>query len=142
MIQLSKQNYYKEKINQSTNNPKLLWKTLNEIVNYKSVKSHNSINVKNNLGKIETDKSKISNIFNQYFSTVGINLRQKIPPLPDNFKSSHTSNVKRYDKSMFLNPISIQKVKHYIQNLDSSKASKSDCPTIKLIKQSSDIISP
>lgn len=43
---------------------------------------------------------------------------------------------------MFLSPISIFKVKSYIKKLDTNKSTKSDCPSIKLIKQSSDVIAP
>ena len=38
--------------------------------------------------------------------------------------------------------MSIYEVKKYITNLDANKSTKSDCPTIKLIKQSVDIITP
>ena len=143
VIQLAKQIHFKSKITQSKANPKILWKTVNDIVNLKQGKNNYNINIQTDSGHIEKNQEKVSNILNKHFTTVGTKLREKIASPSPNCTQHHiSSSVKKCDNSVFLNPMSVYDVKRYIKNLDSNKSTKSDYPTIKLIKQCANVISP
>ena len=76
VIQLAKQIHFKSKITQSKANPKILWKTVNDIVNLKQGKNNYNINIQTDSGHIEKNQEKVSNILNKHFTTVGTKLKQ------------------------------------------------------------------
>lgn len=76
-----KQNYYKDQIKKCGNNPKRLWKVINEISGKKSNKDSFPINkfTDNQEGYPNEDSHKqVANDFNEYFANVGNNLASKI----------------------------------------------------------------
>ena len=79
-IEYTKQAYYKLKIQQTNGNSKKLWQNINEIVTTKNHKQTPQIHIQNDSNNIITDPTQVSNLFNQYFSTVGTELSRKFTP--------------------------------------------------------------
>ena len=59
-------------------------KGLRSLVNINKFKS-SSINLLNENGDLVSDPKKISNVFNQFFSTIGHEIEKKIPIAPGSF---------------------------------------------------------
>ena len=142
IIQQAKKNHFKTKILQSKDNLGDLWKTVNSIVNIKTTKPKHHIKIQTESGNLETDKRKVSNILNKHFTTIGSKLRNKLTPVSTQCRLSHTSLIKKCNNSFFLNPFTNRDVFNYIKNLNPKKSTRSDCPSIKIIKQCSEIITP
>ena len=140
IIEHSKRNYFKSQVINSKSNPKKLWKTINDIINLKPRKDKQNITLSDNTGNPITDSNEISNSFNKFFTNIGVNLSNKIPPPSNNFKASHTT--KNFNHSFFLSPLTNTDVEQYIRSLNPNKSTKSNCPSFKYIKLSINIISP
>lgn len=71
--------YYKNKFDNCSGDPKLMWRTINDILsnNSSNVKLINSINSPNN--DILTDASDIANEFSNYFGGIASNLKFSLP---------------------------------------------------------------
>ena len=89
-------------------------------------------------GHKQTDSVTVGNAFNQYFSEVGSRLASKIPPT----SKSPTANIKSVHCSMFLEPITEEKVTYYIRSLNDHKSAGATNIPIKCIKLVNVIISP
>ena len=75
----SKKNYYRDILSENMHNSSQIWKTINDIVRYKSTIKHNLPSFfidEHNI--ILKDPVKISNNFNNYFADVGPLLAAKI----------------------------------------------------------------
>ena len=141
-IEKSKQLYHNSKINQVSSNPKKLWRTINNIVQINKSNTTEDILLKNDNNLLINNKQEISNTLNDYFTTIGINLSNKIPNIDKIDSNSYVSNIKNYHNTFFLKHISNNEVINYIKSLNTNKKTRSDCPQIKYIKLSSEIISP
>ena len=70
-IQLEKDNYYQNFINQNKNNLIQVWKNIKSLINFKSKAKHNNINININIkGKVTPDPIEIYNHFNKHFTTI------------------------------------------------------------------------
>ena len=144
-IELAKRQYYRNKINLSSSNPKKLWKTLNDIVKLNNKNRIDNISLNDPANNTLTHNSQdVSNIFNNHFTTIGVKLSNKIPSTSSHKSLTTIPKPKKdsYLKSLFLTPLTSKEVIQYISELNSNKATKSDCPPTKYIKLSSKIIAP
>ena len=80
-----KKQYYTDKISSCQGDMRESWKTINELLNKRS-KSTN-IECLKNLGTETVHKKDISNAMNNFFCSVGKDLANKIPPVPNPFLS-------------------------------------------------------
>ena len=81
----------------------------------------------------------VSNMFNNYFTNVGINLAAKISkPVQCNF--SITSLIDSNINFIFIQPIAEDEINMHIRGLDSFKSTGIDGITIKYIKMTAIII--
>ena len=144
-IELAKRQYYRNKINLSTSNPSKLWKTLNDIVKLNNKNHTDNIALKDPANnKIIHNSQDVSNIFNNHFTNIGKMLSDMIPSTSSHKNLTYIPKSKKhsYIKSFFLTPLTSHEVIQYISELDSNKATKSECPPIKYIKLSSKLIAP
>ena len=90
--------YFKDKFEQSTGNPKKTWKVINEVMKRKNRnKTCNEFIINDDL---ISDSSIIVDKFNEYFSTIGVELANKLPlPQVDfrNFLGARNENNFRFD---------------------------------------------
>ena len=140
-IKYAKQQYFQNKIRESKSDGKKIWQTINEIVDIKNKTKTNNIVLSDENDNPITNPVDISNTFNKYFTSIGANLCNA---------SNYTNNPNFYNvptsptcpNSLYLNLMTVIDVKSYIINMKINKATKSDCPSIKYIKLSIEIISP
>ena len=78
----AKKNYYNAIFLRHKNNIKETWKNIRAVLN-SNAKSNKSINRLKIGNSITTDKTDIVNHLNDFFSSIGVKLTEKIPHLPD-----------------------------------------------------------
>ena len=108
IIKLSKKTYYQEQLIKHKQNPKMMWKTLNELLNKptKNTKLSKTF-LESNSSNTIIEPEEIVNKFNDYFTNIGPNLAKKIKCNDnDNFEKSLKGS---YQSSFFLNAVT-QKV--------------------------------
>ena len=115
--------YFQECFTLNKNNPKNTWKTIKQIISSNHTHTTgfpSSINDRN--GVLVTDKTKILNLFNNYFAEVGPNLAMNIQPC-----RLGSNGFKRFlkdpnDSSIFLDPTSVSEILGIISTLKVGKA--------------------
>ena len=132
----AKISYYRTAIEDNRHNMKQMWKILNQAVNKKSKTTNfpKSFNINNTP---ITDESRIAIAFNQFFSTIGQNISNNIPP-----------TTKRYDQyllqhnahSMFLDPVHPIDVLNVTRKMKPKTSSGLDEISTKLMMKSIDTI--
>ncbi len=83
-IRAAKKLHISDKITENAKNPKKTWQTLNEILG-KEIKSATVSQININ-GTVSSDSHMIANHFNQFFTHVGQEISNSVPPLPKNQK--------------------------------------------------------
>jgi len=83
---MSSHTYFQKKLRDNVKNSKKTWETLNEVLG----KSKNNATVEkiNINGQLSTDPTEISNHFNSFFTQIGKNISNSIPPIqkkPEDF---------------------------------------------------------
>ena len=88
LIRISKKNYYSSYFSENFNNMRKTWEGINNFLNRKrnKRKSINTLKHFNN-NIVTTNKSTISNIFNEHFTTVGSKLAAKLQALRNTLPS-------------------------------------------------------
>ena len=119
----AKRLYIKNLVNDNKHDTLSLWKIINKIIHLKNVKKNNFPN------KMYASKSgsaqgpqAISNLFNKYFTEIGVNLASTIetPAIIDG-KFNATSLIQSSCNSFFLEPI-VEEVVSYIRAMNPSKS--------------------
>ena len=128
MIRKSKKNHYNQFFSNITNDIKKTWKEINKIIHKNKIRD-SILCVKTEKG-IENDPYKIANQFNNFYTTVASKLVSKI--------QTNKSFVEFLDpaqeKSMLLDPVTIEKLELCIRGLDTKKASDIYGMSAKLLK--------
>ena len=79
IIKIAKKLYYEEQLIKHKQNSKLMWKTLNKLLNKPTNNTKTTKKfVESNLKTIIEDPEEIANKFNDYFINIGPNLAKKI----------------------------------------------------------------
>ena len=139
-IKISKKMYYEEQLIKHKHNAKMIWKTMNEILNKREKnKELPETFFDTNSSKQVKDPKAIANKFNEYFTNIGPNLAKKIKKNANtNFEKYLTGN---YPNSMFLTPITENEIQSELRMMHSNKSPGYDNITNKIIKLSATEIS-
>jgi hypothetical protein len=121
IIKIAKKTYYEEQLIKYKQNSKMIWNTLNELLN--KPKKNTTLSktfIERNSSNIIDDPKTIANNFNEYFINVGPNLVNKI-------KHNDNNNFEKYLKgsyqsSFFLNPITENELEVELINIKSNKS--------------------
>jgi hypothetical protein len=121
IIKIAKKKHYEEEMIKYKNDTKLLWGTLNEIMN-KLTRKHNLLPKQftgTNPGEIISNPHEIANKFNEYFTNIGPEIACKLPNTEKTF-NEYLSN--RCKNSFFIEPVTKFEVEVEIKNLNSKKS--------------------
>ena len=134
LIKETKQEYFRDKLSNAKNS-KESWRTINELLNKKPKTSE--IKELDINGQLITDDDKIAEAFNQYFSTIGSTLSDKITDNctdPMNF-------VTPLDGSIFnFTSITLQETIGALNEIKTKKSPGLDGISIRLLKDASNIV--
>jgi hypothetical protein len=137
LIRKSEALYFRDLINSERQNLYTLWKIFGSVINPKKIKTKNFISeLMHNNTKI-TDKTDISNTFNNHFSTVGQKLADKIATNNDHYKYLKNPNL----HSIFLSPTEKNEVLLEIRKLNPKKSGGNDNVTPKLLQYNQEVLS-
>ena len=117
IIKIAKKKHYDEKLIKYKNDTKLIWATLNEIVN-KTTHKHNLLPKEfseNNPEDIIKNPQEIANKFNEYFINVGPRIANRLPTTNKVFNEYLYNKCK---KSFFIKPVTKFEVQTEIKNLN------------------------
>ena len=119
---ISKQMYYQDELNKSKNNAFKTWSVIKSLLSC-SQNSSDQPELINQKGKVLTDSQTISDSFNTYFSTIGLDLTTKFNGQDTNayLEFLSTSNI----SSLFISPCTENEV---IQQINSFKNNSSSGP--------------
>lgn len=118
-----------------TSNPKLLWSRINEVLGGKS-KANSKVQLEVNHEIVE-DPSSVSNIFNDYFASVGVNLGSQ---LTSDGNIHKFGTMKYATRSLFLRPVTSLEVQNIIFALDPKKAQGYDGFPVAALKRHSTLL--
>ena len=110
LLRISKKNYYTAYFCDNMNNVKNTWKGIKEIINIKSTKNYQPTSLKIGNEHV-TDSTIIANSFNEYFSSVGVKLSEKIIPSKNSYESYLNEPN---DNSFFIQAATKDEVNNYI----------------------------
>ena len=93
IIKVSKKIYYEEQLIKYTHDTKMVWRTLNEILNRgRKNRSLPTEFIENNTTETIKDPSKIANSFNEYFVNIGLKLAKNITNNPEKTFDKYLTN--------------------------------------------------
>ena len=124
----SKKKYYAEYFEKNKFKSSEIWKGIRVLVNMKARKSSN-LKLLDHDGNLINDSKRISNIFNNHFSSIGKNIDTKIPKVPGSYKDYFSKkgkngiNLHVSPNSFFLSPTVPQEVEKLIDALNIKKSS-------------------
>ena len=133
LIKDTKAKYFQSVINSSKNNPKEMWRNINQIIG-KHSKTTNVTSIQVN-DSIKTSNRDIAETFNNYFANVGNELSKQVPPTikrPEDYLEPKSSTFE-------FKMISTCEVESVLKKLKTSKSSGQDKISIKLLKDSTDV---
>ena len=122
------------------NNAKDIWKGIRSLVNIKSPKS-SCIKVMDENNNLISDPTKIANIFNDHFSSLGSKVQQKIPNQAGDYRSYFRKRrndgkpcINPDGSSFFLSPTVPEEIAKIIDALDISKSTGPNGIPVFLLK--------
>ena len=118
---------------------KKLWSGIKTIISQKSSASCTINKIKYEFGNTTSAPSDMSNIFNNFFTTVADKITCKIPRIP---KSPLDYLLNRNPDPFFLSPVTSEELLDLINLLDSSKSVGPNSIPIKLLKITGSSLSP
>ena len=133
LVKNTKTRYYRETIDKTKNNPKKMWKHINQLIGRGS-KSTNIPYINFN-GNSSSNSNDIADTFNTYFTEIGQDLADQIPQTNNSIDEfiepvSHTFKFKN---------ISIQEVRNVLEKLNTSKSCGPGKIPASVLKDSSEI---
>ena len=138
----AKKNYYSHLIDDSKQNVKLLWKTINSILSNKKSTNNQISEMVNDSGVKITDHVKISNIFNEYFAEIGQKMAAKIARPLSSYNLPVNPLRCSQSKSFFFKPITATDVLTHINNINPVKSAGPEGIPLKFIELTNVIITP
>ena len=135
IIQKTKYNFYKQKIEHNANDLKQIYKIISEATDENvSNKKNKILQVTDDDTTSFCDKKKLANYCNSFFSKIGMVMSDKIKLTKHGFHSNYHSNYNS-TSSMFLTPVSDGEIIKCINTLKNNCSPGIDKITSKLIKQ-------
>lgn len=146
LIRKAKENYFKESIAENKNNPSKLWKSLKHLGQNNRLRTK-TINKTLNIGDtVTSDKLKVANCFNRFFTTIADTLVNKLPTFTGVFGESH---VKSFYQRMGVqvNAFSFAEVSEAevllkLKALNPSKATGLDNIPCRFLRDAAEVITP
>ena len=136
-VKSTKASYYASAFIQSNGDSRKTWQLINELMscheNNASVKE-----LKLNKNSV-TNSHRLSNAFNDHFSTIGTKLANEVPLVTDS--SSYTDCIASSDNKFIFSPTINSNVCSLLNKLSKSKATGVDDISAKLVGECADLIS-
>ena len=131
------QDHYHGLIEETKDDPKKMWKTINRVLNKDSAsKSISSLNVN---GKVVTGEGELAEALNRHFVSVGPKLAEKIKTTPNDNPLKH---IKPNDSAtLILKPVTNSQVLKSLKQLKNGKACGPDKIPTTLVKDAANFIS-
>ena len=136
-VKLTKSNYYQNLINSNKDNPAALWKTLNEITSRDKSKTTPSCIISDDVSV--NDQQSIATIMNEYFTTIGSKLADKIK---EKFKPVSPAASTPSPYNFEFEEVDESQVFRELKNLKTNKAIGLDGISARLLKDSPLTITP
>lgn len=134
-IRKAKTDYYSGEFEKNKSDIKKTWDTIYNLL--QKTRSTGTINmIKYNENEISNDQE-IADIFNKYFSEIGLKLDENLP----NPQLSPIDEIRTNPESISLNPVSVDEISKIILNLKPSKQKRDEIST-ELLKQIGPYIAP
>ena len=124
-------------INTAKRDPKNTWRLINELTSRKTSVNSNVKDIKQE-GVTLTNSADIANTFNNYFTTIGDNLANKIPCSDVN----HTTYISPVNSAFSFAEISLESVLKTLKSINPNKATDPDNIPNKVLKMAAEILSP
>ena len=137
LVKKTKRDYFMTQINSANRDPKNTWRLINELTSRKTSVNSNVKAIKQE-GVTLTNSADIANTFNNYFTTMGDNLANKIP-CSDVNPISYVSPVK---SAFSFAEISLETVLKTLKSINPNKATGPDNIPNKVLKMAAEILSP
>ena len=131
LLRISKQSYYQSFFEENKKNSKALWEGIHEIIYCKKNKKGSGLSSLLVDGQTITKPRDMAENFNEFFTSVGVNLQKKIPPTKRHF-SDYLQNPN--NESFFLFHTTPEEVYDIIKTLKSSKSVGPNSVPTKIIK--------
>ena len=142
----SKKLYYASYFEKNKKKSSDIWKGIRSLVNIKPTRASNIKLIEDD--KLISDPTKIANIFNNHFSTIGNRVQQKIPveqgDFNDYFKKRDSGGklfINPDGSTFFLSPTAPGEISIIIDNLDATKSTGPNGIPVFLLKSFKDFFS-
>ena len=133
VIKTAKKKYYESLLIKHKQNSRIVWKTLNEILNKPNKNTNISKTfIQTNSTDVLDNPKEIANKFNHYFVNVGPNLASKVKQLDNNSFDKYLKG--NYQSSFFLNPITEHELELELKNTNSNKSCGYDGISTNVLK--------
>lgn len=121
-VRRAKANYFETKFSESMGNNKKIWYHINHLLyNRIGNRTHSEIQLLDN-DQLVSDKSRICNMFNKYFTGIVDNLQNNLNKSFNFRKRSHIKSVESVN-SMFLSPVTNLEIETIISGLRNNTSS-------------------
>ena len=139
LIRASKKNYFHNFFNSNINNMKKTWEGINSILNRKTkpAKRVSALKDPKNNNKETRNPTRISNILNEHFASVGSKLANRLPSTQLTFNNFLTKS-KTPQSSFIFSPVTAEEIQLEILSIPNNKAhGLYSCPTqlLKLVHE-------
>ena len=135
-IQQKKKLHYSSLFDKQKNNLKQTWQALNKLIGRKKSKITQCLSLIID-GKLCTDLNRLANYFNDYFSSIGEKLVNKLATPQKQFSEFLGSPI---CNSMFLNPTSVTEIRKIISKMQPKNSTGIDEILVSIVKSNSDYI--
>ena len=136
-IRKAKALHYKSQINNHSNNPKEIWKIINEVSSRSKNTNINISSVKTELGNTITEAKELSEAFNTHFVEIGPKLASKIPQ----GSSSFSDYIDKAKTTFTLQRTTPDEIIEIVKSMSSNKATGLDNISCRLLKVAAPIVS-
>ena len=137
-IKIARRNYFESKFNGYRSNVRSTWRTINDIIRPRAVSANTTIRSLIVNGVAIVGEADVANEFNQFFSSVGANIANSLPPAPRDFNSYLPGN---YPSNFTFSDVSSGQVCNMISGLKNKSCDISCFPT-RALKCVSRIVAP
>ena len=119
LLRISRQTYYQKYFGKNKKNSKRIWQGIHEIISSRKSKKDSSISTLIIDGNTITAPTEMAENFNNFFTSIGKNLQEKIPPTKKTFTDYlKTPNLENFTIGL----TSADEISDLICSLDSSKS--------------------